>query len=99
MSRSSPRPAGERAHAVRHPAVSPVTTSTSSNRTPSSSATSCARTPSRALALGGQPGGDLDLAGRLDVHVGALVGPDAGALDVAGQADADPAPWPAISCW
>ena len=42
-----------------------------------------------ALALGGQAGGDLDLAGGLDVDVRALVGADAGALDVAGEADAD----------
>ena len=69
--------------------VSPVTTSTSSNGTPSSSATICAKTVCVALALGGQAGRDLDLAGGLDVHVRALVGPDAGALDVAGQADAD----------
>ena len=45
-----------------------------------------------ALALGGQAGRDLDLAGGLDVHVRALVGADAGALDVAGQADADRRP-------
>ena len=44
-----------------------------------------------ALALGGQAGGDLDLAGGLDVDVGAFVGPDPGALDVARQPDADPA--------
>ena len=44
------------------------------------------------LALGGQAGRDLDLAGGLDVHVRALVGTDAGALDVAGEPDADPAP-------
>ena len=43
-----------------------------------------------ALALRGQTGGDLDLAGGLDVDVGALVGADAGALDVAREADADP---------
>ena len=43
-----------------------------------------------ALALRGEAGRDLDLAGGLDVHVGALVGADAGALDVAGEADADP---------
>ena len=44
------------------------------------------------LPLGGQPGGHLDLAGRLDQHVAALVRTDAGALDVARQADADLAP-------
>ncbi|CAB4716560.1 unannotated protein [freshwater metagenome] len=44
------------------------------------------------LALGGQPGGDLDLARGLDVDVGPLVGADPGAFDVAGQTDADPAP-------
>ena len=42
------------------------------------------------LALAGQAGGDLHLAGGLDVHVAALVGADAGALDVAGHPDADP---------
>ena len=42
-----------------------------------------------ALALGGEPGRDLHLAGGLDHDVRALVRADAGALDVAGQADAD----------
>ena len=42
-----------------------------------------------ALALRGEAGRDLDLAGGLDVDVGALVGTDAGALDVAREADAD----------
>src|SRR6266545_8231379 len=43
------------------------------------------------LPLRGEPGGDQDLAARLDADVGALVGPDAGPLDVA----ADPEPEPA----
>ncbi len=42
-----------------------------------------------ALALGAEPGGDLDLAGRFDEDVAALVGADAGALDVGRQADAE----------
>ena len=41
-----------------------------------------------ALPLRGEAGGDLDLAGGLDVDVRTFVGTDAGALDVAGEADA-----------
>ena len=69
--------------------VSPVTTSTSSKRYAEHVGDDLREDGRVALALGGQTGGDLDLAGGLDVHVGALVGTDAGALDVAGQADAD----------
>ena len=44
-----------------------------------------------ALPLGGEAGGDDDLAVGLDPDVRALVRPDPGALDVAGEPDADPA--------
>ena len=71
--------------------VSPVTTSTSSNLHAELVGDQLREDGRVALALGGQAGRDLDLAGGLDVHVRALVGADAGALDVAGEPDADPA--------
>ena len=43
------------------------------------------------LPLGADSGGDADLAARLHLHLGALIGADAGALHIAGHADADAA--------
>ena len=42
-----------------------------------------------ALPLRTGAGGDIDLAGRIDAHHGALERPDAGALDVAAEAEAE----------
>src|SRR5258708_1410592 len=43
------------------------------------------------LPLGADAGGDADLAARLHLDLGALIGADPGALDVARNADADAA--------
>ena len=70
--------------------VSPVVTSTSSRRTPSSSAMIWANTVWWPCPCEVSPVDDVHPSGRVDLDMAALVGSDAGALHVAADPDAEP---------